>query len=157
MRGAADGSGFFRGDAPKTEIVQLEWKKRGIAGADEGFADDLLYGARERGDSDGIPDLEQNGFRPVGEPIEFGIGVFDGDERVVTLDDCAFFHGADAQREAATMFRVKSFKTFVIKSFAVATEMGVGKAAGFLDVFESENLAGEVGFDDVLKHSQHGF
>ena len=34
--------------------------------------------------------------------------------------------------------------------------MGVGDAAGFFDVFEREDLAGEIGFDDVLEHGQHG-
>ncbi len=38
----------------------------------------------------------------------------------------------------------------------MAAKVGVSNAAGLLDVVESENLASEVGFDDVLKHGQHG-
>jgi hypothetical protein len=34
--------------------------------------------------------------------------------------------------------------------------MGVSDAAGFLDVVEGEDLAGEIGLDDVLKHGEHG-
>src|SRR5437879_13100453 len=35
-------------------------------------------------------------------------------------------------------------------------EMSVGDAAGFFDIVEREHLAGEIGFDDVLQHGQHG-
>ena len=35
--------------------------------------------------------------------------------------------------------------------------MSVGNAAGFFDVVEGEDLAGEIGFDDVLQHGEHGF
>src|SRR6185437_4450315 len=86
MRGAADGRGFLGGNAAEAEVVQLEGEKRWIAGADERPADDLLDGAGKRRDGDAIPDFQEDGFGPVGEPIEFGIGVLDGDERVETLD-----------------------------------------------------------------------
>src|SRR6266403_351096 len=75
MRGAADGGGFLGRDAAESEVVQLEGKERGIAGAHEGFADDLLDRTRERGDGDRIPDLDEKRFRPVGEPVELGVGV----------------------------------------------------------------------------------
>src|SRR3981081_3998045 len=52
MRGAADGGGFLGRDAAESEVVQLEGKERGIAGAHEGFADDLLDRTRERGATD---------------------------------------------------------------------------------------------------------
>ena len=99
MGRAADGGGFLGGDAAKSEIVQLERQQRRIAGADQGFADDLLDGARKRGHSDGIPHLQQNRFGPVGEPVELRIGIFNGDERVVAFDDRAFLNRADAQRQ----------------------------------------------------------
>src|SRR6266478_7696391 len=99
MRGAANGRGFLGGDAAESEVVQLEGKKRRIAGADKSFADDLLDGAGKRGDRNGIPDLDEKRFRPVGKPIELRVGVFDGDKRVVGFDDRAFLDGANAQRE----------------------------------------------------------
>jgi len=34
MRSAADGGGFLGGNPAKAEVVELERKKRGIAGAD---------------------------------------------------------------------------------------------------------------------------
>ena len=110
MSGAADGRGFFGGNAAETEVVQFEREQRGIAGADKRPADDLLDGAGKRGDGDGIPHLQENGFRPVGEPVEFRVGVLDGDERVEALDDGAFLDGANAQRQAPAMFRVKDLK-----------------------------------------------
>ena len=106
MRGAADGGGFLGRDAAESEVVELEGKKRRIAGTDEGFADDLLDGARECGDGDGIPDLDEKRFRPVGEPIELRVGVLDGDEGVVGFDDRAFFDGPDTQRETAAVLGV---------------------------------------------------
>jgi len=39
----------------------------------------------------------------------------------------------------------------------MAGEMRVGDAAGFFDIIECEDLAGEIGFDDVLQHGEHGF
>jgi len=136
--------------------VQLERKKRRIAGANKGLADNLLDGARQSGDGDGIPNLDEQRFRPVGEPVEFRIGVFDCDEGVVSFDDRAFLDGADAQREAAAVLGVERSEAFVVKSFRMAGEVRVGDAAGFFDVVEGEDLAGEVGFDDVLQHGEHG-
>src|SRR5712692_11869423 len=75
MRGAANGGGFLGRDAAESEVVQLERKQRGIAGAHEGFADDLLDGAGKRGNGDGIPDLDEKRFGPVGEPVEFRVGI----------------------------------------------------------------------------------
>ncbi len=156
MRGAANGSGFLGRDPAEPEVVQLERKKRGIAGADKRIADDLLDRARERGDGNGIPDLQKNGFRPVGEPVVFRVGVLDGDEGVAALDDCAFLDGADAKRQPPAVFRVKRFEALVVKSFRMAGEVRVREAAGFLDVIESEHLTGEIGLDDVLQHREHG-
>src|SRR5260370_15370750 len=89
MRGSANGGRFLGRDAAESEVVEFERKKRRIAGADEGFADDLLDSARECSNGDRIPDLDKKRFGPVGEPVEFGVGIFDGDERVVRLDDGA--------------------------------------------------------------------
>jgi hypothetical protein len=105
MRGAADRHRFFRGHTAESEVVQLEAEQGRVAGAHEGFADHLLDGAGKRGDGDGIPDLQENGFRPVGEPIKFRIGVLDGDEGVLTFDDGAFLDGADAEGQASTVLR----------------------------------------------------
>ena len=156
MRGASDGGGFLGRDAAESEVMQLERKKRRIAGAHEGFADDLLDGARKSGDRDGIPDLDEKRFRPVGEPIKFGVGVFDSDKGVVSSDDGAFLDGANAQREAAAVLGIERFEALVIESFRVAGEVRVSDAASFFDVVEREDLAGEVGFDDVLEHGEHG-
>src|SRR2546426_1003184 len=38
----------------------------------------------------------------------------------------------------------------------MAGEVRVSDAASFLNVVEGEDLAGEVGFDDVLEHGEHG-
>src|SRR5882672_5180104 len=157
MGGAADGCGFFRGHTAKSEVVQLEREQGRIASADEGFADDLLDGAGKRGDGNGIPDLEKYGFRPVGEPIELRVGVLDGDEGVLTLDDGAFLDGADAEGQAPAVLGVKRSEAFVVEGFGVAAEVSVGDAAGFLDVVEGEDLAGKIGFEDVLQHGEHGF
>ena len=101
--------------------------------------------------------MEKDSFRPVGEPIKFGIGVLDGDERVAAFDDGAFLDGADAQRKAAAVFGVERFEAFVIERLGMAAEVSVSEAAGFLDVVEREDLAGEIGFYDVLEHGQHCF
>src|SRR6266436_1920797 len=157
MRGAADGGGFFGRDAAETEVVQLEGKKRRIAGANQRFADDLLDRARERGHGDGIPHLDEKRFSPVGEPEKFRIGVFDGDEGVVRFDDRAFLDRADAEWKAAAVFGVERFEAFVVEGFRMAGEVRVSDAAGFFDVVEREDLARETGFDDVLQHGEHGF
>src|SRR5713226_7324752 len=156
MRGAANGCGFLGRDAAKSEIVQLEGKQGRIASANQGFADDLLDRAREGGDSDGIPDLDEKRFRPVGEPVKLRISVFDGDERVVGFDDRAFLDRADAERQTPAVLRIERFEAFVIESFRAAGEMRVGNAAGFLDVVEGKDLAGKTGLDDVLEHGEHG-
>jgi hypothetical protein len=157
MRGAADGRGFLGRDAAESEVVELEGEERRITSADEGFADDLLDGAGKGGHGDGIPNLQKNGFGPVGKPIKLGVGVFNGDERVMAFDDGAFLDGADAEGEASAMLGVERLESVVVKGFRVAVEMRVGHAAGFLDVVEGEDLSGEIGFDDVLEHGEHGF
>src|SRR5712692_4467511 len=157
MRGAADSGGFLGGNAAESEIVELKGKKRRIAGANQSCADDLLDRAGECGNGDGIPDLDKKRFGPVGEPVGFGVGVFDGDERVVSFDDGAFLDGADAERQSAAVFRIERFETFVVESFGMAGEMSVGGTAGFFDIVECEDLSGKIGFDDVLQHGEHGF
>ncbi len=156
MRGAANGCGFFGGNAAKSEVVQLEGKKRRIAGADKRFADDLLDGARQRGNGDGIPDLDEKRLRPIGEPVEFRIGVFDGDERVVSLNDGAFLHRADAERQPSAVFGIKRFEALVVERLGMAGEVRVSDAAGILDVIEREDLSREIRLDDVLQHGEHG-
>ena len=101
--------------------------------------------------------MEKYGFGPVGEPIKFRVGIFDGDESVLTFDNGAFLDGADAERQAAAMLGVERFEAFVVERFGMAAEVSVSDAAGFLDVFESEDLAGEIGLEDVLEHGEHGF
>src|SRR5438445_251706 len=128
MSGAADGGGLLGGDTTESEVVELEGEKRRIAGTHESFANDLLDGARKSGDGDGIPDLDENRFGPVGEPVEFGVGVFDGDERVVGFYDGAFLDGADAERQAAAMLGVERFETIVVERLGMTGEMGVGDA-----------------------------
>jgi len=128
MRSATDGGGFLGGDAAKAEIMQLEAEERRITGAHEGFANDLLDGARKCSNRDGIPNLDEKRFGPIGEPVELGIGVFDGDERVVCFDDSAFLDGADAQREVATVFGVEGFEAVVVEAFRMAGEVGVRNA-----------------------------
>src|SRR5579863_4625652 len=107
MRGAADGRGFFRRNSAKPKVVKLEREKRRIPRADKRSADHLLDRARKRRNGDGIPDLEKNSFRPVGETIKLGVGVFDGDQGVETFDDSAFLDRANPQRKAASVFCVK--------------------------------------------------
>jgi len=55
------------------------------------------------------------------------------------------------------MFGVEGFEAVVVEGLGVAVEMGLGHAASFLDVVESEDLAGKIGFDDVLEQGEHGF
>ncbi len=74
----------------------------------------------------------------------------------MSLDDGAFLDGADAERQAAAVFRIERFETFVVESLGMTGEMSVGDVAGFFDIVEREHLAGEIGFDDVLQHGQHG-
>src|SRR5258708_38046280 len=131
MRGSANGGRFLGRDAAESEVVEFERKKRRIAGADEGFADDLLDSARECSNGDRIPDLDKKRFGPVGEPVEFGVGVFDGDQSVVSSDDGAFLDGANAERQSPAVFRIERFETFVVESFGMAGEMSVGGTAGF--------------------------
>ncbi len=124
MRGAADGGGFLGGNAAESEVMELEGKERRIAGTNKSFADDLLDGARECGDGNGVPGLDEKRFSPVGEPVKLRIGVFDGDQRVLGFDDGAFLNGADAQRETAAVFRVERFEALVMEGFRMAGEVG---------------------------------
>jgi len=55
------------------------------------------------------------------------------------------------------MLGVEGFEAVVVEGFGVTVEVGVGHAAGFLDVVEGEDLAGKIGFDDVLEQGEHGF
>ena len=121
------------------------------------MANDLLDRAGKRDDRDGIPDLDQKRFGPVSEPVELWIGVFNGDERVVSFDDGAFLDRADAEREATAVLRVEGLETFIVEGLRMAGKVRVGRAAGFFHIVEGEDLAGEIGFDDVLKQRQHGF
>ena len=126
--------------------MQLEGEQGRIAGAHEGFADDLLDGAGKRSNGNRIPDLQENGFRPVGEPIKFGIGVLDGDEGILRANQRAFFHSFDAQRQNSTVFRVKILPAGVIKTFRVTAEVFVGEFPSFLDVFGGKDFAGKIRF-----------
>src|SRR5260370_24135772 len=91
MRGAANGRGFAGAYAAEAKIVQLEGQKRRIAGAHERLADGLLYAAAKRGYRDWIPNLKQNGFRPVRQPIKFRVGVFDRDDGILRGNQRALF------------------------------------------------------------------
>src|SRR5260370_128739 len=144
MSRAADGGRLLGGDAAESEVVELEGKKRRIAGAHQGFADDLLDSARECGDGNGIPDLDKKRFGPVSEPVKLGVGIFDGDESVVSFDDGAFLDSADAERQSPAVFRIERFEAFVLERLGMTGEMSVGDAAGFFDIVEREALAGEI-------------
>src|SRR5271154_6775632 len=157
MSGAADSSGFLRGYAAKAEVVQLEGKQRRIARADQSSTDHLLDRARQRCNSNGIPDLQENRFRPIRKPIKFRIGILNSDQSIEAFDYRAFLHGPDAQGKPPAVFRVERFEALVIEGFRGAAKGSVSDAASLFDIFESENLAGKIGFHDVLKHGQHGF
>src|SRR5258708_19454367 len=105
MSRAADGGRLLGGDAAESEVVELEGKKRRIAGAHQGFADDLLDSARECGDGNGIPDLDKKSFGPVSEPVKLGVGIFDGDECVVSFDTDASLLRAHPDSQSPALFR----------------------------------------------------
>src|SRR5260370_8654751 len=132
MSRAADGGRLLGGDGAESEVVELEGKKRRIAGAHQGFADDLLDSARECGDGNGIPDLDKKRFGPVSEPVKLGVGIFDGDERVVSFDDGAFLDSADAERQSPAVFRIGRFEAFVVESLGMTGELTVADTPAYL-------------------------
>src|SRR5882762_1006632 len=153
---AADGRGFAATHSTEAEVMEFVWQERRITGAHQRFTDGLLYGAAEGCDCDWIPDLKQDGFRPVGQPIKLRIGVFDGDYGVLRRHNRAFFHSLDAQRQNSAVFRVETLPAKVIETLGVATEVLVGKFSGFFDIFGSENFAGKVRFHYVLQAGDFG-
>src|SRR5258705_10335726 len=123
MRGAADGCGFAAAYPAEAEVMEFVWQERQIAGAHQRFTNGLFYRAAKRCHGDRIPDLKQNRFGPVGQPIELRISVFDSDDGVLRPHHGAFFYSFDAQRQNSTVFRVKTLPAGVIETFRIATEV----------------------------------
>ena|SRR6185369_9834930 len=49
------------------------------------------------------------------------------------------------------MFRVQTLPAFVIETFRVPAKMLIRKSVRFFYIFQREDLAGEIGLDDVLQ------
>src|SRR5690349_17506760 len=124
MSSAAYRRGLLGGNSAEPEVMQLERKECWIPGPDESPADHLLDGTGQGCHGDRIPDLQEYSFGPVGQPIEFGIGVFDGDKGIKTLDDRALLDGSNPERESAAVLGVQRFEAFVIERLGVAPKMG---------------------------------
>src|SRR5712671_6410044 len=151
MRGAADGCGFAAAYSTEAEVMEFVWQERRIAGAHQRFTNGLFYRAAEGCDCDWIPDLKQNRFGPVGQPIELRVSVFDSDDGVLRTNHRAFFYSFDAQRQNSTVFRVKILPAGVIETFRIATEVFVGEFLCFLDIVGGKDFPGKVRFHNVLQ------
>ena len=55
------------------------------------------------------------------------------------------------------MLRVEGLEAFIVEGLRMVGKVRVGDAPGFFHIVEGEDLAGEIGFDDVLEQRQHGF
>src|SRR6267154_228757 len=156
MSGAADGRGFAAAYSTEAEVMEFVWQERRIAGAHQRFTNGLFYCVAEGCDCDWIPDLKQNRFGPVGQPIELRIGVFNSDDGVLRPHHGAFFHSFDAQRQNSTVFRVKILPAGVIETFRITAKVAVGKFSGFLNVIGGKDFAGKICFYDVLQAGDFG-
>jgi len=116
----------------------------------------LFYRAAKRCHGDRIPDLKQNRFGPVGQPIELRISVFDSDDGVLRPHHGAFFHSFDAQRQNSAVFRVKIPPAGVIETLRVTAKVFVGEFPSFLDIFGSKNFPGKICFYNVLQAGDFG-
>src|SRR6267154_5081437 len=123
MSGAADGRGFAAAYSTEAEVMEFVWQERRIAGAHQRFTNGLFYCVAEGCDCDWIPDLKQNRFRPVGQPIELRISVFDSDQGVLRPHHRAFFHRFDSQRQDSAVLGVEILPAGVIETLRVATEV----------------------------------
>ncbi len=151
VRRTADGRGFTAAHAAEAKVVQLEGQQSRITGAHKRLANSLLYGSAERCHGDRIPDLKQNRFRPIRQPVKFWVGVFEGDDGVLRGNERAFLDRLNPQRQDSPVFRVQAFPACIVKTLRISAEMFVSEFSGFLDVFAGKNFAGKVGFRDVLQ------
>src|SRR5438309_1764687 len=70
------------------------------------LADGLSNLEAQSADRQWVPKLEQDSFRPVGEPWKFGIGVLNRQKNVLDRDQRPFFGSPDTQRQlAAVLFQ----------------------------------------------------
>src|SRR5271154_2192485 len=130
--------------------MQLEVQSSRSASAHEVFADGLANLERQRADCDRIPNLEQDGFCPVGQPRKFGIGVDDGHQRVARWDESPFLGSANLERQLAAMLLQQTEPASIVENF-VGAEVQRGQEAGFFDVSLGEHDARVVRLQDSLK------
>src|SRR4029453_15084854 len=55
------------------------------------------------------------------------------------------------------MLRVEGLEAFIVEGLRMAGKVRVGDAASFFHIVEGEDLAGKIGFDDLLEQRKHGF
>jgi len=149
--GATDGRGFAAAHAAEAEVVQFVRQERRVTGAHQRFAHRLFYTAAKRRDRDRIPNLKQDGFRPIGQPIKLRIGVFNSDDGILRANQRAFFDGLDSQRQGAGVFCVQTFPTIVVEALGISGKVLARELPRFFDIFGGKNLSGEVRFYDVLE------
>jgi len=111
----------------------------------------LFYAAAQRGDRDRVPDLKQDGFCPIGQPIKFRVTVFDGDDGVLRANQRAFFDRFNSQRQDSAVFCVQTFPAFVVEAFRISREMFGSEFPRLFDIVGGKNLSSEVRFYDVLE------
>ena len=54
------------------------------------------------------------------------------------------------------MFRVQTLPAFLVEAFRISPEVLVRESLCLLHIFERENFAGEIGFEDVLQAGHFG-
>jgi len=138
---------------PESEVVQLEGKKRRIAGADRALPM-TCFDARE---SVATVMGYQTWTRSVsasGKPIELRVGVFDGDKRVVGFATVPSLT-RECAAEAAAVLGIERFEARVIESFGWP-ESARERCGGPSTSSRVKIWPAKLAFDDVLQHGEHG-
>ena len=146
----ADARRLDAADAAKAEIVELEIDQAGIAGSAEMLEDEIFHLPRLRGHRRTVPDLNQQGFEVVRQPVARRIGVFDGHQDVMDRHDRAFGHGPDGHRQPAAVDIDDMFPAGAVKQRPIA-EVARDHFLGLLDLRHGDNRAREELFQIVLQ------
>src|SRR5215469_11119445 len=105
MARSADAGRLFAGNATIAEVVKLEVDQRRIARSLESRKKHTAYGVGQRRHGHRVPDFHQQRLQVVGEPPAPRVGVLDGHQNVLHIDNASLFHGLDHHRKPAAVLR----------------------------------------------------
>ena len=156
VRCAAEAGGLLGAGAAIAEVVKHHVGGTGLfATALHRTLDDVEQRSGERGDGGGIPDLEQQRFEEICEPVASRVGVADGHEHVVRGHRSAFGDGAYLDGQAAAVVLDDVHPAGAIED-AGAAEVRGGEPVGGVDIVRGDDAAREIAAQIGLQAEEDG-